>query len=447
MKNGKTAAKSPRLAKISTLVWVVAFLLPSLPSWAGNSNVLTAGSAHTCGLKTDGTVVCWGRDYEGQSTPPSGTFTQISAGIFHNCGIKTDGTLSCWGNNNSGQSSPPPGTFLQVAAGGDHSCALKTDSTIICWGANYDSQSSPLSGTLTQITAGDYFNCGLKANGTLECWGNAPTAPSNNFTYISAGYSTVCGLKTDGTGTCWGSYSRDTLGFLSQLDSSGYGKVCGIKTDNTVECWGLSNDPQSGTFTYVVVGTDHACGIRDNGVVACWGSNNYGQATPPTGITFKQPNSGTVVTPPSTCTQMELDAQYNAGYQAGLAAGSGGGASPIKLINISTRASVLGGANDVIAGFIIEGTGSQKVLIRGWGIATGVDVALSLQKYPSGDPIANNNNWQTQTAPSTTIPTQWAMPQVTDSALLLTLPAGAYTAILSAGVKKGMGLIGVNAID
>lgn len=126
---------------------------------------------------------------------------------------------------------------------------------------------------------------------------------------------------------------------------------------------------------------------------------------------------------------------------------TGGSATGVKLINISTRAPIQGGAEDVIAGFIISGTGSQKVLIKGMSFEADVDVAITLQKYPSGDFVAYNNNWQTQTAPSTTIPAQWAMPQVTDSALLLTLPAGAYTAILSAGAKKGLGLIGVNAID
>ena len=54
----------------------------------------------------------------GQATPPAGTFTQVSAGMYHTCGVRTDGTLACWGNNNSGQATPPGGTFTQVSAGG-----------------------------------------------------------------------------------------------------------------------------------------------------------------------------------------------------------------------------------------------------------------------------------------------------------------------------------------
>ena len=64
---------------------------------------MSAGRYHTCGVKTDGTVACWGRNDLGQATPPGGTFTQVSAGGYHTCGVKTDGTVACWGDNFSGQ--------------------------------------------------------------------------------------------------------------------------------------------------------------------------------------------------------------------------------------------------------------------------------------------------------------------------------------------------------
>ena len=68
--------------------------------------MVSAGRMHTCGIKTDGTVVCWGAgltDTEdphfGQSNPPAKTFRQVSAGGYHTCGIKTDRTVACWGDN------------------------------------------------------------------------------------------------------------------------------------------------------------------------------------------------------------------------------------------------------------------------------------------------------------------------------------------------------------
>ncbi len=65
---------------------------------------ISAGEDHTCGIKSDGTLACWGRNDYGQSTPPGGTFRQVSAGEYHTCGVKSDGTLACWGSNDWGQS-------------------------------------------------------------------------------------------------------------------------------------------------------------------------------------------------------------------------------------------------------------------------------------------------------------------------------------------------------
>jgi PKD repeat protein len=120
-----------------------------------------------------------------------------------------------------------------------------------------------------------------------------------------------------------------------------------------------------------------------------------------------------------------------------------------KLENISTRASIQGeGAYDIIAGFIITGTGNQKVFIRGLGLAEGVDSYLKLEKYPSGDFVAHNNNWLVRNPRATEIPAHMqGRLKSTDAAIVVDLPAGAYTATLMSVDKKGLGLIGVDAIE
>jgi hypothetical protein len=45
-------------------------------------------------------------------------FSQVSAGLWHTCGLRSDGTVECWGANDDGESSPPSGAFAQVSAGG-----------------------------------------------------------------------------------------------------------------------------------------------------------------------------------------------------------------------------------------------------------------------------------------------------------------------------------------
>ena len=77
----------------------------------------------------------------GESSPPSGTFVQVGAGAAHSCGLRTNGELACWGDNSHGQSAPPGGSFFQVSAGGAHSCGLTTSGDLTCWGDNSKGQS------------------------------------------------------------------------------------------------------------------------------------------------------------------------------------------------------------------------------------------------------------------------------------------------------------------
>lgn len=112
-----------------------------------------------------------------------------------------------------------------------------------------------------------------------------------------------------------------------------------------------------------------------------------------------------------------------------------------RLINISTRGESGTGDNVLIAGFIIAGTTPKTVLIRAIGpglTAYGVDGVLAdpaLRLYNSAHAvIAENNDWEDSgagPAVSAASAASGAFPLVhnaKDSALVITLPPGAYTA-------------------
>ena len=82
-----------------------------------------------------------GRGDEGQATPPDSRFISVSAGEFHTCGVRKDGSVVCWGDDQFGQASPAQGEFTSVSAGGGggggggHTCGVKTDGSVACWGS------------------------------------------------------------------------------------------------------------------------------------------------------------------------------------------------------------------------------------------------------------------------------------------------------------------------
>ena len=94
------------------------------------SAAVSAGVDHNCGLRTDGTIECWGDNRYGQSEAPVGAYTSVSAGFEHTCAVRSDQTLRCWGNSEDGRTDAPAGTFTAVSAGGEHSCGLRTDGTL-----------------------------------------------------------------------------------------------------------------------------------------------------------------------------------------------------------------------------------------------------------------------------------------------------------------------------
>ena len=75
-----------------------------------------------------------------QTDPPASDdagYMEISAGNTHSCALKSDSTIICWGGNSHGQTDVPDGKYSSVAVGGRHSCGLRTDGSVVCWGRNW----------------------------------------------------------------------------------------------------------------------------------------------------------------------------------------------------------------------------------------------------------------------------------------------------------------------
>ena len=277
---------------------------PSRPA----ADTIAAGTNHSCAIRVDGTIVCWGANPYGQTDAPGGTFTAVSAGTYHSCAIRTDGTVVCWGDNPYGQIDAPSGPFSDVAAGRGYSCGIRTDSTAVCWGAQTWGLSDAPDGAFTGVAAGRLYSCGIRPDHTLTCWGNSgwlSDVPDGTFVDVALGWDHSCGVRTDGTVSCWG------VNFGGQRDAPsgtfidvgvGANYSCAVQSDGNVVCWGDNSygraEAPSGTFTAVAAGEFHACGLRTDNAILCWGWDEYGLADAPGGQ-FGPP---TQHTPDSTAT-------------------------------------------------------------------------------------------------------------------------------------------------
>lgn len=233
----------------------------------GTTAAIAQAMNHTCALKTDGSVVCWGLNANGQLgdgtieeklTPNQvsglgpGTTVAIFTDLFGNnpngtCAIKTNGSAVCWGEiapiGFSGNATPvkisqiTPGTAKSLEFGFKSTFVLKKDGSVIGWGTNYCGQlgngtkegtGTPTqvyglgSGTTAAISTGGYNSCALKTNGSVVCWGcndNGEVGDGTRFprhkpvqvpglgpgttAAITVSNSGGCAVKTDGSIVCW----------------------------------------------------------------------------------------------------------------------------------------------------------------------------------------------------------------------------------------------------
>ncbi len=224
IKNEHSVSLTYELSSISAGGDFTSAAITSLTSRVGS---ISAGDYYTCAVK-NGLVYCWGKNDHGQLgdntninryTPVQvkgvegkdylTNVIQVAAGGYHTCALKTDGTVYCWGGNSSGQLGDNTNThrytpvqvkgvggegyltdITQISAGGYHTCALKTNGAVYCWGNNSFGQLSDntdinrytpvqVKGVggegyltdITQISAGGYHACVLKTNGAVYCWG------------------------------------------------------------------------------------------------------------------------------------------------------------------------------------------------------------------------------------------------------------------------------------
>jgi alpha-tubulin suppressor-like RCC1 family protein len=246
---------------------------------------------HSLGVRINGTAWAWGANSNGRlgdntttnrSSPVSvvGGFTdwcQVSAGTAHSLGVRINGSAWSWGLGTVGRlgdgtttSRPSPvsvvGGFTdwcQVSAGGFHSLGVRTSGSAWAWGCNGNGRlgdntvtdrSSPVSvvGGFTdwcQVSGGGSHSLGVRINGTAWAWGDgglgrlgdgtvtsrsSPVSVVGGFTdwcQVAASDTHSLGVRTNGTAWAWGSNSGGLLGDNTFTNRSSPVSVVGGFTD------------------------------------------------------------------------------------------------------------------------------------------------------------------------------------------------------------------------
>jgi alpha-tubulin suppressor-like RCC1 family protein len=336
--------------------------------------LLAAGEGHNCAVLQRGDLYCWGRNGTSQlgigapseSAPPTAiprdsraatipALTSLALGNAHSCGLRPDGSMLCWGSNQYGQLStndtgpdggniservPTPAMmktallspttlqYKELAQGprANHACAVTAEGNVYCWGWNEASQANfdtnvesecgeqdisrcvPLPSAVAisgvgSVALGATSTCAVRNDGGVACWGQnlhgqlgngahsnlclsgpACTRPAQvvnlpgAVTRVAIGNATACAVLADKTVWCWGYNTNDLLGFAHGTDAGD--ECCNVEPGclhgnycrpRPIQIQGISN------AVSVTLGADHACVLHEDHSVSCWGASDKGQ--------------------------------------------------------------------------------------------------------------------------------------------------------------------------
>jgi alpha-tubulin suppressor-like RCC1 family protein len=313
---------------------------------------ISAGDSHTCARLADGTLRCWGDGGSGRLGYPNSPYVgddetpaqmgpvltgaphevlAVAAGGAHTCALRDDGTVVCWGRGADGElgqgstgsfgdstgevpAKLPPidlgGEAKAIAAGNRHTCALLADGRVVCWGDGADGRlghgnthdigdnETPasvgpveLGHAAAGITAGGAHTCALLSHGLVRCWGldssgqlgdkstlsvgdnELPTARptvalGDEVRQVVAGGDHTCALLSKGGVRCWG------LGANGRL---GYGNTKTIGDDELPTSVPRVSVGDGREVVGVTAGTAHTCAVLDDGSARCWGKSYLGR--------------------------------------------------------------------------------------------------------------------------------------------------------------------------
>lgn len=284
---------------------------------AGNCrrlSILASSSMHTCSVKNDGSVYCWGdnknaalgTDAAALPTPKAQRVANVSGAIavrpnaYFSCAILGDGRVQCWGDDHlptimHGFDNAIDAGIIDLSL-----CIVHRGGDVACGDAQWekDEEGPPQLRAVQGIknavalASGSRHGCALLATGEVACFGDKDKLASTG----SAPQAENENANENADESDDGKYKSVLVKNLKDAVqiSSKENHTCAVRKNGQIACWGENWSGQLGSgdreehdapvavqfisdAVAVATGNDHTCALRRTGEIACWGRGASGE--------------------------------------------------------------------------------------------------------------------------------------------------------------------------
>lgn len=262
---------------------------------------IASAASRTCILRSEGTVVCWGKPFQGMTNLALNKVTQMSVGSDRLCAVTMDRRVQCLElplSGNEPMGDPVTISALdeitQISVGAGHACALGTTGELFCWGDNtfgqlgdgtYTTTNDPVQVKLDgvrAVSAGDFQTCAITTSGGF-CWGRALDGQLGDG---AMNHEVCSGLVNE---TC-SPMPVQIQGLSNPLQiAAGLNGACAVDENERASCWGWHSEISgkgaspmaveisgTGEINQVYAGYMRGCAYASHGAARCWGDASTG---------------------------------------------------------------------------------------------------------------------------------------------------------------------------
>lgn len=222
---------------------------------------VSAAAGHAIALRQDGSLVGWGRNFEGQTNVPAGNdFIDIATGIRWSAALHTDGTITLWGSPGSGRPYPVDrNDYVRLEDSQSTAYGVTAGGLRFGFGSTFGGLLPELDTSVVQIASTVIGEVALYPDGHIDIrdlgFSTLQGGPTgDDFVDVAGGEATVMARRNNGEIVYWGANDGQVFEPDTKLMSWAVRGGLLLLNDGSIRTLGNLDAAPTGNYFFADVG-------------------------------------------------------------------------------------------------------------------------------------------------------------------------------------------------